>query len=351
MRVGKISDSVLKRTVLKSIGRLPEGFERPSAGKNASKYTSDRVSGDIVVGQSVTSGNYTDAVTKAIVCSANNVAAAGYVPKIINLSVILPESTEEKELRLYMEKAYEVSKALNLGIAGGHTEVMTSVSEPIFSVTCTGYEKVEKSANVNDGAAIDKLQEKSEEGILSVIMTGYAGYEGTADILCMCRDEYDKYFSHKYLRDIRQSIEEMSIVREAAVAGRHGVIAMQDIHNGGVFGGLWELSEQLKKGFSVDVRSIPIKQETVEICERVDANPYELSSMGALLIVAKDGKTLVEKLQENGIAAQIIGTVTNNNDKLLLNKDEKRFLDKPGIDEIHRIKKLKENQALCVRNY
>ncbi len=339
MKVGKITDSVLKRTVLKSIGRLPDGFKRPAAGRDAACFSSGELnsSGDIATGQFVTSGDDIINVEKAVIGSANNVAAAGFKPKAVNLTILLPTYTEEKELRLFVEKAYEVTSKLSLGLAGGHTEVMAAVSEPVFIANCTGCEKIAKDTLIENGAKI--------------IMTGYAGYEGAVSILEMFREEYDRLFSHTYLRDIRQSIEELSVIHEAAVAGRHGVIAMHDIHNSGVFGALWELSEQIKKGFVVDVRSIPIKQETVEICERVDANPYELTSMGALLIVANDAEALVNKLEDCGINAAIIGEVTEDNNKLLVNKEEKGFLNKPGTDEINRIKELKETGTLCVRNY
>ncbi|MBE5939200.1 MAG: hypothetical protein E7266_02285 [Lachnospiraceae bacterium] len=351
MREGKISDSVLKRTVLKSIGRLPDGLVRPGAGKDvgmiSSGISSEKMSDDFVMGTATCYGATDRAVASAFICSANNVAAAGFVPKGIMLTVLLPEETEEEDLRKYMESAYETAKKIDVGIIGGHTEVIKGITTSVFTSVCGSGEKVK--------ADFDKLTKHQTDCQTDrkkwIVMTGYAGYEGATRILDMCEEEYSKIFSHTYLRDIRQSIEEMSIVREAAVAGQHGVIAMHDVHNSGVFGALWELSEQMKSGLSVDVRAIPIKQETVEICERVDANPYEISSMGALLMVTYDGEGLAEKLIEQGFNASVIGTVEDTKDKLLLNKGERSFLNKPGIDEIYRIKNLKEDNKLCVKNY
>jgi len=114
---------------------------------------------------------------------------------------------------------------------------------------------------------------------------------------------------------------------------------------------LWELGEQIKSGFTIDIRKIPVKQSTIEVCERVEVNPYELSSVGALLMVTEDGEGLVEKLRAQNLQAEIIGNVSDNNERVLLNKGEKRFLDKPGIDELYRIKKLKEDSQLCVRKF
>ena len=42
---------------------------------------------------------------------------------------------------------------------------------------------------------------------------------------------------------------------------------MHDITEGGIFGALWEIGEASGTGITADLRKIPIKQETVEICE------------------------------------------------------------------------------------
>ena len=54
------------------------------------------------------------------------------------------------------------------------------------------------------------------------------------------------------------------------------------------------------------MKKIPIKQETVEICEVFGLNPYELISGGALLMVTPDGGALVGKFHEAGIPEKIL---------------------------------------------
>ena len=72
------------------------------------------------------------------------------------------------------------------------------------------------------------------------------------------------------------------------------------------------------------------------MCEFLGVNPYELLSGGALLMVTEDGNGLVEKLLDAGINAVVVGRTTDSNDKIIYNGEEKRFMDKPAMDEIHR---------------
>mgnify|MGYP002229688185 FL=1 len=82
---------------------------------------------------------------------------------------------------------------------------------------------------------------------------------------------------------------------------------MHDITEGGIFGALWELAQGADVGLDVDLKKIPIRQETVEVCEQFGLNPYLLMSSGAMLIGTKQGEILVRKLGEAGIPGTVIG--------------------------------------------
>ena len=90
-------------------------------------------------------------------------------------------------------------------------------------------------------------------------------------------------------------------------------------------------------GLKVDLKAIPIRQETVEICEFFEVNPYQLLSGGALLFTTDDGEKLVDALMEEGIPAAVVGFLQEGNDKIIVNNDETRFLDMPQADEIHKV--------------
>lgn len=54
---------------------------------------------------------------------------------------------------------------------------------------------------------------------------------------------------------------------EAATAVKSGVGAMHDVTEGGIFGALWEMAEASGVGLEIDLKKIPLRQETVEVCE------------------------------------------------------------------------------------
>lgn len=85
-----------------------------------------------------------------------------------------------------------------------------------------------------------------------------------------------------------------------------------------------------------DLKKIPVRQETIEVCEFFGINPYQLISSGCMLMAAEDGNLLVRELEKAGIPATIIGKATAGNDRVLLNEEERRFLEPPKADELYK---------------
>ena len=118
---------------------------------------------------------------------------------------------------------------------------------------------------------------------------------------------------------------------------KSGVSAMHDVTEGGIFGALWEMAEASGVGLEIDLKKIPVRQETIEVCEFFGVNPYLLISSGSMLMAAEDGNHLVRELEKAGIKATIIGKATTGNDRVLLNEDERRFLEPPKTDELYKV--------------
>ena len=60
-----------------------------------------------------------------------------------------------------------------------------------------------------------------------------------------------------------------------------------------------------------------------------DINPYQIASGGSLLMAAEDGNRLVMDLAKEGIPAVVVGKATAGNDRVLINEEERRFLEPP----------------------
>ena len=101
-------------------------------------------------------------------------------------------------------------------------------------------------------------------------------------------------------------------------------------------GAIWELAEGAGTGLTVDLKKLPLRQETVEVCECCNINPYELKSGGCVVMTSEDGCGLVAALEAGGIPAVVVGRLTDSNDRIILNEDEVRYMDRPRTDEIYK---------------
>ena len=184
------------------------------------------------------------------------------------------------------------------------------------------------------GAA--KLPEDRE---VPVIMTGYAAAEGSFLMASECGETLAKYFPGELIRAAGEEFAGRLSVRTAALAAwpapDMGILCMEALSEGGVFAGLWKLCERLRCGMSVRLEDIPLRQETVEMSNALMADPYSMLSGGSLLIAAEQAETLTERLEEAGVPCAVIGSLVPGKDRLILNDDETRYLDRPGADALY----------------
>ena len=82
-------------------------------------------------------------------------------------------------------------------------------------------------------------------------------------------------------------------------------------------------------GMEIDLKKIPIRQETRNFREYMVSNPYTVPSLGAALITAEDGNGLVRELERQGIPAVVIGKITEGKDRVLVHHEERRYLEQP----------------------
>lgn len=173
-----------------------------------------------------------------------------------------------------------------------------------------------------------------------IVMTKWAGLEGTALI---ARESRDKLCG-RYPKDIIDEAADLgrhaSIEKDMAEAVKSGASYMQAAGEGGIFKALWKLAADNGAGLVADLKNIPIKQETVEVCEYFGLNPYKLMAGGSLLIACRTGGALVQELTDKNISAAVIGKITKGNEKIVLCGDERRFLTSAARDEIYKFYKI-----------
>ena len=327
MKDGKVTGNVLKRSVLRQIKtKRTEVIKGAGIGEDCAFFAPFSGKGSAACVQEAAVAVPAD-IGLLIMRCVNSLAASKVEPIAALLSIALPKEAEEPLLKELMQCAEESCAALGIEIAGGHTTVTDTVKLPFVTVTVVGsYAENQKE--------IGRQASKAAPG-QDILVSKWIGLEGTA----LLAREYKEALLQRYpswlWEEAAGFLQYQSILPEAAVAAKSGACAMHDISEGGILAALWELAEGMDVGLTIDLKKIPIRQETVEVCELTGANPYALLSGGSLLMTAGDGLGLKAALEEAGIPAAIIGKVTDSHDRLLLNEEEARYLDRPQPDEIY----------------
>lgn len=324
MQIGKVPEAVLKRSVLHKIKtRREEVLVRPGVGEDCSvvQVGADEV---IVLSTDPITGTVHDIGRLAALITGNDIASAGAETIGILATILLPDGASEEELRGMMIQMEETCAAHHMEILGGHTEVSGAVNQPVIIVTGIGKTKRDRLVTTGGMKPGDEL-----------VMTKWAGTEGTA-ILSNDREEVLKTrFSQEFIDDAKSFSKYLSVAEDARIAVQVGVSAMHDVTEGGIFGALWEVACASGCGLEVELDRIPIRQETVEISNFFDINPYMLISSGSMLIATSHANQLVSELGAAGIPAAVIGRATKGNDKIVISGGERRYLEPPKSDELY----------------
>ena len=214
--------------------------------------------------------------------------------------------------------------------------------------------------------------ERENTGLLhagqDLVVAGYAGLAGTVKLAEAEKEKLSRWFSNEYMEEIAGCSR--YLLREAAGDGRQAAVpgtqtALQDAENpaedaplcaispefwracgaaewepagaGGILTAIWNLTGAYETGVEFYLRQIPMCQETVEVCERLELNPYRLYSQGCVLLTADNGGQLVRTLAEKNIPAQVIGRVNKGIAREMIVQEGRGFLERPQPDEITKV--------------
>lgn len=337
MNYGKVSESVYKRTVYKTI-HTTGYFDRETA--NSAVLGADCAvlqlapKAELVTASGHAWGKDAAVATRAAHHALNHLAALGALREAtderavayISLNISIPTEYREAKLRAVLEKVTQTMADMKVSILTTEVQVIPGIATVL--VTANAYTYAQEENILEPGGA------RPEQ---DVVMTKWLGLEGTATITDRKMRELQTRYPIGLLDEAAAFEQYLSIIPEAATAAKSGVSAMQVVREGGIFGALWELAEESGVGLVIDLKKIPVKQETIEVCEFFDANPYKLLSGGSLLFTTDKGMNLVALLEEQGIAAAVIGKTIEGNDRILMNEDEKRFLEPAREDELYKV--------------
>lgn len=259
----------------------------------------------------------------------NVLAARGGEPVSLSVTLLLPVDFEEERLKRLTAEAEDFCRPLQVQIAEARGRVSEDILNPYAVATACG------KAPARGDAAGDFHTVRAAKPGQDIVLSKWIGLEGTAVLAGRHRESLLERYPAWLVEEAETYGNYLSTVREAAAAVRAGAHTLHNVSEGGIFAALWELAEGAGTGLTVDLRKLPLKQATVEICNHCNVNPYELLSGGCLLMTCGDGARLKAAMEAEGIPAVVVGKLTGGRDRLILNEDEVRYLDRPHVDAVY----------------
>ncbi|MBQ8558660.1 MAG: hypothetical protein IJ439_01550 [Tyzzerella sp.] len=323
MKIGKVSQTVLKRSILKPLQfHRDEAIVEPSIEEMC--YGIEvQADEQCIASSAVLYGDEKDLAVFALAQVVNDLATRGAKAVGASVHVMLPPHAYESRLKAMVEHAERAASAHAVQILCAKAEVSPVISKAVVYVNGMGVLKKGELLQSNMG--------KPNQDI---VLLKWIGLEGTFRAMREKEEALSKRFVPTFLNQIKNLEPQLFSERELFIAKEFGVSAMHQITSGGILAALWEMAESSNVGLEVDLKKMAIKQETVEVCEFCHLNPYQLTSAGSVLIFTDRGEELVSRFEEEGIQAAVLGRTTMDTARVILGGEEKRFLDRPAPDEL-----------------
>lgn len=261
---------------------------------------------------------------------ASDVTTSGFQPAFAVFDLNLPPKLEDEELGAYWVGIDRACKDLGVAIVGGHTGRFVGCDYTImgggFMIALGSEEKYLTSSMAQTGDVL--LLTKGA----AIATTGILGYAFPNTI--------EQKFGRKFLKQTQYYLHESSTVRDALTAVSvgvrdEGVTAMHDVTEGGVYGGVFELICASGKGAKIDKRAIQVAEETREICELFEIDPFNALGEGSLVVSVRPEKAerVQTALVKAGIQSFNIGEVTRAEDRIIVvDESGERRLEYPEKD-------------------
>ena len=245
---GKIPVEILRDTVFRNLGvKRKEVILGPSVGFDGAVL--DIGDKSLIVSIDPITGAVERIGWLAVNINANDVATFGVKPEFLFSCILLPEGADRETVETICAQMDKAARELEIAIAGGHCEVTPGIKNPIVVGCIMGL--TEKGNYVTAGGAKpgDKL-----------ILTKSAGIEGTAILASDRESQLRKAVDSSTLKRAKEFFKKISVVKEAILAFKTGgVHAMHDPTEGGVLGGIYEMTDASNVGvkFKLNRNSSP----------------------------------------------------------------------------------------------
>lgn len=266
----------------------------------------------------------------ALASIANELWMNGAEEIKVEVSAIIPPLVYKSRLNGMLKILRKICEEERIYLEKANGQIVSAVSLPLVCVT--GVAKTSE-------CLLDKKKEAVASG-QGIILIGWSGMSGMLQVVEEKEMELREQFSPSFMKKIlsyRGNVFGKKVIDIIKANSTDNITMVKHIGEGGILAALWEVAQETKLGLETDMKTFSVLQETVEVCECYRLNPYQLSSIGSFLVIAKEADVLAEKLRKCGVQAEVIGRMMDNNDKIIQNGEEIRYIDRPAPDEIYKI--------------
>jgi len=220
----------------------------------------------------------------------------------------LPPQLSNNLLTAYWKSIHQSCKNLGLSIVGGHSGRFEGCDYSVVG-GATMWTTARKNEFLTSGMA------QSGDDL---IFTKSIAYGATSILTRAFPRTVRKYLGQPLFEKAWKYLQTASTVKDslsAVKAGIHqnGVTAIHDVTEGGSLAAIIELTGASNLGGVIDVESIPISEETEQICKLFHLDPLTSLGEGSLMIASRPNRTrrVIDILQSIGTKATVIGQLSS----------------------------------------
>jgi len=240
---------------------------------------------------------------------ASDLTTSGFQPQYGVFDFNLPPRMPTRQFTDYWASFHSECRRLGLAIIGGHTGRYEGCDYTVIG------------AGVMYAVGGESKYLTSEMGQVDddIVLTKGAAIETTAVLTRAFPNTVRRALGDRLFERAQRYLRKVSTVKDALIAvtvgvRQNGVTSMHDATEGGVIAATCELAAAARLGAELDLKDMPISEETEGICKVFDIDPLTSLSEGSLLLTSNPRKTskVIARLKTAKIEASVIGQLTKS---------------------------------------
>jgi hydrogenase expression/formation protein HypE len=261
---------------------------------------------------------------------ASDAVTSGLPPAYLSIDLNLPPDITDDNLELMWNVIHEECKKMGAAVVTGHTGRYANCAYPMVGgATFMAVGQRHAYCSPKFCKAGDRI-----------IITKGPAIEATGIFAAMFPQKIEAACGEAVRKQAEKVFYQMSIVEEARIAASvgtrdHGVSAMHDATEYGIWGGLHELAKAAGLGLVVHRDEIVRTPGVNEVCKLFGIEPFSSISEGTMIAVVrpKMADEVLRRLKDHGVKASICGEMTYAAEGIsVVEEGRKRPLEHPGID-------------------